>query len=184
MFSEPEHVVEQLGLRENDVIVDFGCGGGAYTLASAKALKGKGKVYAVDVQKDILTRLQHSVQDAGLGGVVDVIWGNLELVGGTKMHDGAANVAIVANMLFQNDNKKTILEEAKRVLTHGGKLLIVDWSGSFHGLGPRPQHVFPESDARTLAESLNFSFERHIDAGPHHYGMLFVKGMYHPQTTP
>ena len=49
MFSAPEKNIEQLGLSPKQVVADFGAGSGAYTLAAAMALKGTGKVYAIEV---------------------------------------------------------------------------------------------------------------------------------------
>lgn len=177
MFSVPEKVVEELHLQPNQIVADFGAGSGAYTLAVAAALNGSGKVYAIDVQKDLLTRLENSCRELHLGNV-SFIWGNLEQRGGTKLRDGFADMVIVSNVLFQAPDKKTIIEEAKRVLKHGGKLLLIDWTGSFNNLGPTPEQVFPEQEARTLVESLAFTFSRTVNAGNYHYGLIFNKGLY------
>lgn len=177
MFSAPERNIEQLGLQPNEIVADFGAGSGAYTIAAAQALKGTGKVYAIEVQKDVLMRLEHTCREAHIGNV-SFIWGDLEKVGGTKLRDGSVDVVIVSNVLFQAENKKGILEEAKRVLRHQGRLLLIDWTSSFQNLGPTPEQVFPEADARALVESLNFTFERVINAGNFHYGIIFRKGLY------
>ncbi len=177
MFSEPESNIEQLGLKEGEVVADFGTGGGAYAFAAAKALKGSGRVYAVDVQKELLTRLQNGAKEQKLGNV-DVIWGNLEQLGGTKLRDQSCDVVIMSNVLFQNEKKKTMIEEAKRVLRHGGRLLVIDWTNSFNNMGPHSKDVFPEQAARALIEPLAFTFERAINAGNFHYGIVFRKGLF------
>lgn len=184
MFSVPKKNIEQLQLEPNNVVADFGAGGGAYTIAAAEALHGTGKVYAIDVQKDLLTRLENTCREQNLGNV-GFIWGDLEHVGGTKLRDNSVDVAIVSNVLFQTTDKKIVLEEMKRILRDKGTLLIIDWTGSFNNLGPTPEQVFPELEARNLIESLRFTFDRNIDAGNFHYGMIFKKGLYQgaaPQT--
>src|SRR5438105_3927608 len=174
MFSAPEKNVEQLNLVDGETVADFGCGSGAYTIAAAKVLHGTGKVYAIDVQKDLLTRLQNTCTEEHLGNV-SMIWGNIEEAGGTKLRDGSVDMVIISNVLFQAAKKETVLEEAKRSLRIGGKLLIIDWTSSFNSMGPTPDQVFPELDARALAESQGLSFVRDINAGNFHYGALFVK---------
>src|SRR3990167_7470994 len=112
MFSAPEKNIEQLGLADNLVVADFGAGSGAYTIAAAKAMHGTGKVYAIEVQKDLLTRLQNTCTEQHLGNV-SFIWGNLEKSGGTKLADRSCDVAILSNILFQVEDRKATALEAK-----------------------------------------------------------------------
>lgn len=175
MFSVPEKNIEQLALKQDQIVADFGAGSGAYTLAAAKALNGSGKVYAIDVQKDLLTRLEKTCHEAHANNV-SFIWGNIEIPGGTKLRDKSADVVIVSNVLFQTPEKRTVIEEAERVLRDGGRLLFVDWTGSFNNMGPTPEQVFPEADARVLVESFSFTFDRILSAGNYHYGLIFRKG--------
>lgn len=179
MFSEPENNIAQLGLREGELIADFGSGSGAYTIAAAKALRGSGRVYAVEVQKDLLTRLRNTAKEEHVGNV-EYIWGNLEKLGGTKLRDGSCDLVIVSNLLFQTPEKTTVIQEAKRVLHQGGRLLVVDWTGSFNSLGPTKDQVFDEHAARDLIDPMGFTFERVINAGNYHYGLVYRKGIYMP----
>lgn len=175
MFSIPEKNLEQLALKPNQVVADFGAGSGAYTLAAAHALRGTGKVYAIDVQKELLSRLEKLCHEAHVSNVA-FIWGNIEILDGVKLREKSADVVIISNVLFQTHEKGIVIAEAERVLRDGGRLLLVDWTGSFNNMGPTPEQVFPEKDARTLVESLNFSFDRILSAGNYHYGLIFRKG--------
>lgn len=177
MFSAPEKNIEQLAIEPNKIIADFGAGSGAYTIAAAKALNGTGKVYAIDVQKELLTRLESTCREQHLSNV-GFIWANLEESGGAKLGDQSIDIAIVSNVLFQTVDKKTTLDEVKRVLRQGGQLLLIDWTGSFNNMGPTKDQVFPEIEARKMVESMNFTFDHNIDAGNFHYGIVFKKGLY------
>ena len=179
MFSAPEKNIDQLNIPDNSIIADFGAGSGAYTIAAAKKMHSTGKVYAIDVQKDLLTRLENTCREQHVGNV-GFIWGNLEEYGGTKLADNSVDIVILSNVLFQTPDKKTVIEEVKRVLHQGGMFLLIDWTGSFNSMGPTKEQVFPELEARKLVESLNFTFDRSIDAGNFHYGSVFRKGLYHP----
>ena len=53
-FADPKGNVLQLGLREGMRVADLGAGSGHYTLAAAAAVGHDGRVYAVDVQEDVL----------------------------------------------------------------------------------------------------------------------------------
>lgn len=179
MFSEPENNIAQLGLAQGEIVADFGAGTGAYSIAAAKALRGSGRVYAVEVQQDLLVRLRNTAKEEHVGNI-EYIWGNLEKLGGTKLRDGSCDVVIVSNVLFQTPDKATVINEAKRVLKHGGRLLVIDWTGSFNSMGPTKDQVFDEHAARDLVDPAGFTFDRAINAGNYHYGLVYRKGLYMP----
>ena len=101
--------------------------------------------------------------------------GDLEAEHGSHLKDESVDAVVTTNMLFQLENKDACLAEARRILRPEGRLLIVDWSESFGGIGPQPEHVFPKETARATAEGAGFSFVRDIPTGDYHYGMLFSK---------
>ena len=64
-FADPKENILQLGLREGMRVGDFGAGSGHYTLAASGIVGGEGKVYAIDVQEDVLRRLRDAARHAG-----------------------------------------------------------------------------------------------------------------------
>jgi len=173
MFSNPEKVVDQLGLLPTMHVADLGAGIGTYSLKIAKAVLA-GKVYAVDVQKDLLVKLKNSANQAKLTNV-EIIAGDIEHLSGTHLKESSVDMAVAANVVFQLSNKKSFVQEVKRILKKGGRVLLVDWSDSFGGIGPQPEHVFTEHKAKELFQAEGFAFERKISAGDHHYGLIFKK---------
>jgi ubiquinone/menaquinone biosynthesis C-methylase UbiE len=57
MFSNPEKNIVQLGVSEGMTIADFGAGNGFYAFLMAKKVGDNGKIYCVDIQKDMLHKL-------------------------------------------------------------------------------------------------------------------------------
>jgi arsenite methyltransferase len=53
-WQQPDKVISTLQLRAGDVVTDLGSGGGYFTFKLAEAVGPKGKVYAVDVDKDMV----------------------------------------------------------------------------------------------------------------------------------
>jgi len=174
MFSNPQHNIEQFGLSDGMVVADFGAGSGFYSIEAAKAVAPRGRVYAADVQRDLLERLKKEAQHLHIRNL-DIISGDLEHLGGSKIREASCDAVIASNILFMLDDKKTFLTEAKRILKTNGKLLLVDWSASFSGMGPHANHVVYKDDAHKLALSVGFTFEKEISAGEHHYGIIFRK---------
>src|SRR5438445_12929794 len=100
MFSEPASNLAKLGLNDGMKVVDLGAGSGFYTLEAARRVGANGSVYAVDVQRDLLDRIRTTGATEGLRNI-EVVWGNAEKIGGTKLREGIADRAIASNVLFQ-----------------------------------------------------------------------------------
>jgi ubiquinone/menaquinone biosynthesis C-methylase UbiE len=174
MFSDPVKNIEQCGIQAGMQIADLGAGSGFYSLAACKALIATGKVYAIDAQKDLLTKLKNTATKEGIYNI-EVVWGDIEKQGGTHLRDSVIDLCLICNVLFQVTEKKNLLNEAKRILKPGAKVLVVDWSDSFGGIGPKADHVVNREAAVALFEQSGFSVEKEINAGSHHYGIIFKK---------
>lgn len=174
-FVDPKIVVSQFHLRAGDRVGDLGAGVGHYLAPLSKAVGAEGRVFAVEIQRNLAEAAAALVRTERLSNV-ETIWGDLEAVGGTKIKDQSLEAALFSNTLSMVENKDAALTEAKRVLRKGGKLLVIDWSDSFGGMGPAPSMVMNEVDAKAHAEKAGFTFERSFVAGGHHYGLSFRKG--------
>ncbi len=173
-FVDPATVSTHFHIREGDSIVDLGAGSGYFTEVLSKLAGPAGRVYACEIQKELVDRIGVLARAKGLFNV-DPLWCDIEMQGGVKVSTDAADVVIMVNTLFQFEDKQTALKEAIRVLHRGGKFFLIDWSESFGGLGPQPTEVISAQQAQALCEQVGFVYERTYDAGDHHYGLAFRK---------
>jgi ubiquinone/menaquinone biosynthesis C-methylase UbiE len=171
MFSNPAVNITKLGLTDGMRVVDLGAGSGFYSFEAAKRVGASGRVYAVDVQKDLLERLRATGAANGLRNI-EVVWGNAEKIGGTKLKEGIADRVIASNILFQIEKPDDFVLEIKRLLKPGGKAMVIDWSG-FSELSPKT--VVPAVKAEAMFTKAGFKLDQSFDAGDHHYGLVFVK---------
>ena len=170
-FIDPKTTVQQMGLKSGMKVADFGAGSGHYTFAASSLVGGEGRVYAIDVQEDILTHIRSVAQDRKLHNI-ETIWANFEKKFGTKLRDNVLDAAILSNVLFQIDDYDTTIEELKRILKPGGIVLIVDWSGAYGGIGPTPEMVVPEHTAQEMFLKAGFHKVKDIPPAPHHYSLV------------
>lgn len=173
VFSSPRENVLQLGLHEGMAVADFGAGSGHYARAVAAIVGHSGRVYAIDVQDDVLKHLKLN-SHAHHASIIDTIWGDIEKPGGTHLRDASLDAVILANTFFQIENRFGLLAEMKRVMKQGGKLMVVDWAGSYGGMGPVPEKVVTESEAEAFFINGGFHKVKSFRAGPHHYGIIFT----------
>lgn len=172
-FLDAGRVVDQLDIRENMSLADFGCGSGFFTVALAKRAGAQGKVYAVDVQEAPLESVRSKTQAEGLTNV-QTLRGNLEAPRGSGLPDGSIDLVLIKNVLFQSQKKEDILREAKRVLKDGGQLAVLDWKKGAGG-GPPDNLRTEEGVIREMIQGLGFKHELAINAGSYHFGMIFRK---------
>ena len=173
-FADPKGNVEQLGQIDSMKIADFGAGIGAYTIPLAKKVGDFGRVYAIEVQKDLLSKIQNTALKENLTNV-EVLWGDIERLGATKLSDEFIDIVVVANVFFEVEDKSGMVAEARRVLVSKGKILFVDWKDSYGGIGPQPEMIVTPVEARRYFEDNGFIFERSIQTGDQHYGFIVTK---------
>lgn len=173
-FTKPEDNIAALGIYEGMIVADLGAGTGAYTIPLAERVGETGRVYAVEVQKEFLTNIKNAADARGFKNV-EVLWGDIERVGGTKIKDGAVDAVVISNVLFLAEDKDGLLREASRILKTGGKLLLIDWGDSFNNLGPSPAMVVTKDEARALCEGAGFVFKNEVPVGEHFYGLLMLR---------
>jgi ubiquinone/menaquinone biosynthesis C-methylase UbiE len=131
-------------------------------------------VYALDVQKDLLARIKKEATESKIHNV-EIIWGNIEKKGGTRLQDGICDRVLVANVMFQLDHKIDAIAEMKRVLKPAGRIMIIDWKDSITGHSEHVQMLINSQDMEQMFASSGFTKEREFDAGSHHYGIIMRK---------
>ncbi len=175
MFTDPLKNLKAFGLRENNIVADLGAGTGYYTIAVSPIVQN-GKVYAVEITKDFLTTIKNKVKELHLKNV-EILWGNVEKIGGTHIGDNVVDAVIASNVFFQVEDKNNFIEEIKRILKKGGRVLLIDWELEVKngGIFPKRKGALTKAMAHEMFESKGFTLERYVDVGAHHYGMILVK---------
>ncbi len=170
-FVNPQEVLDQLKLKESLVAADFGSGSGGWVIPLAKKL-AEGKIYAIDILEEPLSALKSRAKLENIFNV-ETIQSNVEEIRGSKLTDSSCDLVLMTNLLFECDDKKIVLEEGKRVLKPGGKMLIVDWKKD-NPLTPEIERV-PIEDIKKIAQELDLEIEREFDAGIYHWGLILVE---------
>ncbi len=168
-------ILEHAPVRQGMKVADFGCGAlGHFVIPAAHAVGKDGRVYAVDIQKGMLTALDSRLKMDGMTNV-ELVWGDIERLRGTRMADGALDLVLLVNNLFLAADKALAGREAYRTLTSGGKLLVVDWKVTGAPLGPPVHQRVPKDQATLAMQTAGFHKLDDFEAGPYHYGIIFQK---------
>lgn len=170
-----DFILSNLDIREKDKVADLGCGSFAYfTFKLAKLIGERGKVYAVDIIKNIVDDVEKEAWQQNLKQI-KAIWSNLEVYKGTKIESSSLDKALLANTLNQSSDKEAMIKEASRLLKIGGKLLIVDWKLSAAPFGPEPHRRINPHILKEKLKQYNLQVEKEFEAGAFHYAIIFKK---------
>lgn len=173
-FLVPDEIVKNLPLENGMTVADIGAGSGAFVIPIARFVGDTGKVYAIDINKEILVKVKKDANTANLSNV-EIIWGDAEVKGGTKLADNSVDFVLVSNIFFQTEDKNGLVIEVGRILKPKGMVAVIEWKGSFGGLGPKENAVIRESEVQKLFSDSLFAEYNKINAGDYHYGVIFVK---------
>ena len=177
MFANPDENVHEFGFRAGQAVADLGSGAGHYTFALSKVLGPDGRVYAIDIQDEMLTHLSVELKQKNIENV-RVMLGDIEKPNGTHLKNAFVDGVVFSNILFQLENKEGAVKEAFRILKPLGKVCVVEW----HDLSflanikkDGQKVVVSEENCRDLFTKAGFVFEKTFEAGEHHYGLIFKK---------
>ncbi|MGG1685769.1 class I SAM-dependent methyltransferase [Pseudalkalibacillus sp. NRS-1564] len=129
----PEQVIDHLGVKATDHVADLGAGNGYFTLPLSEAAE---KVYAVDIERQMLDLLKKRVSEENLSGHIEYVVSNLEQI---NLADHVADKAISAFVIHEVPDLTRAFQEFKRIIKAGQKLLVLEWEAIEMDMGP-PLH--------------------------------------------
>ena len=165
-------IVDWLAISKNAAIVEVGCGYGSFTVPVAQ--RTSGKVYAFDIDVEMLSATQHNVQTAGLKNVElqhrDV------LDAGTGLAAESVDLVLLFNILHFSE-RRIFLAEAARILRKGGVVAVLHWRKDIATpRGPAIELRPDQTQILLVASGLSLRFEGNSHLlPPYHWGMQLVK---------
>jgi arsenite methyltransferase len=109
-------------LREGEVVLDLGSGGGIDVLLSAKRVGDGGKAYGLDMTDEMLALARRNAEEAGAENV-EFLKGEIEAV---PLPDDHVDVVMSNCVINLSTDKKRVFEEAARVIKPGGRFAVYD----------------------------------------------------------
>lgn len=173
-FIQPEEILRHIDVQPGMHIADFGAGSGFFTILLAKRVGDSGKITALDVQKDYLEAIRAKAKQENIFNI-ETVWADLELPQGSKLENNSQDMVFLANVLFQAENKITILREALRILRTEGELVVIEWKLEDPPPGPPRSLRIDKPLLAHQCESVGFLVSKELHAGSHHYGFVFKK---------
>lgn len=117
-LNPPHRLVHLLGIGPSDVVVDFGCGPGFYTVELARRAA---KTIGVDVSPAMLAKARRAAQNAGLQ--VTLLQSDGERI---ELPSESVDLVLLTHVFHEIEQKERALGEFRRILKQGGRVAILE----------------------------------------------------------
>jgi ubiquinone/menaquinone biosynthesis C-methylase UbiE len=121
--EEPAKLMEALAIRPGDAVTDIGAGSGYFTFRLSDRVGPKGKVYAVEIQKEMLDIIARRMKTRGVK--------NIELVLGTekdpKLPANSQDLILMVDVYHEFSHPFEMTQAMVRALKPGGRLVFVEY---------------------------------------------------------
>jgi ubiquinone/menaquinone biosynthesis C-methylase UbiE len=137
LHAHCEQVLGKAGVEKKCVVLDFGCGSGAYALPAARLTGPGGTVYALDKDIHALETLVRRAREEGLQNIITIVSSDLD----TGLPDGSVDLVLLHDVLHMIDEQRALFGKVNRVLDPGGRVSIY------------PMHVDKDEVSRQMRDS-------------------------------
>lgn len=162
---------EELRLQPGMTVCDLGSGNGYHTLPMAEAVGAEGKVYAVDIQPEMLAMLEQRAEGRMLK--------NIECISNTetdpKIPEGTCDLVLLVDVYHEFSHPQEMLAGIQKALKPDGVVVLVEFRAEDESVPIKPEHKM--SKAQILKElGINgFKLVREFEGLPWQHMMFFGK---------
>ena len=139
------------GINLHDTVADLGCGPGFFTVPLAKFLVS-GKLYALDIDDEMLAACRQRVSDAHLGNVEILKCGEFEF----PLEKDSLDGAFLAFVVQQSPDKPRLLRAVRELLHPRGWCTILEWYHKETETGPPLERRIDPPELTAMAEAAGF----------------------------
>jgi ubiquinone/menaquinone biosynthesis C-methylase UbiE len=164
-------MLTSLGVKPGMTVCDMGCGNGFYTLQLAKMVGEKGRVYAVDIQPEMLKLLQQRADKAGLKNIVPVqgeLWD-------PKLPPGKIDLILLVDVYHEFSHPVQMLAGMRAALAPGGNAVLVEYRGEDPEVPIKPLHKMTKDQIKMEWLPNGFKLAKEFDKLPWQHMMWFEK---------
>ena len=121
-LTSPRIKVEKADIKPGQVVLDYGCGPGSYTVEAAGLVGDAGKVYAADIHPLSSKKVQEAASKKGFNNIETILIDGA--TNATDLSDKCVDVVLSFDMFHMVSDKELLLKEWHRVLKASGKLSL------------------------------------------------------------
>ena|SRR5688572_11544937 len=161
-------VIAGMKLRPGDVVADLGAGSGPFVVPLSKAVSAKGKVLAVEIDRNFFPHIQRKAKAAGVS--------NVQTVAGEQTDarlPEPVDVALLHDVLHHIENPPAYLKSLTKYLKPTSRVVIVDYLAKQGPHRDDPSLVVGKEQAAQLLSAIGFKPVDDVALFPDKYFVIY-----------
>jgi len=169
--EECSTLLKCLNLKPGMIVCDMGCGNGFYTLKIAPMVGEKGKILAVDIQKEMLEMLDKRAAAEKVNNVETI----LGTVCDPKLPEGKVDLILCVDVYHEFDHPVEMLAAMRKALAPGGRMVQVEFRAEDPKVPIKPLHKMSKEQILKEIPPNGFKLVEQFDKLPWQHVMFFEK---------
>jgi len=170
IWQKPDALIQELHLSGTEKIADVGAGSGYFTFRFAQSLP-RGKVYAIDIEPEMLRHIHHKALTEGVN--------NIEVIKSTPEDPKVpadVDLVFVCDVIHHVKNQKMWLQQLSRQMKRGAHVVVIEFKEGDLPEGPPASVKIPKKKLIALITENNFKLETEkSDFLPYQEFLIFIK---------
>jgi ubiquinone/menaquinone biosynthesis C-methylase UbiE len=167
----PDKLMELLALKPGEVVADIGAGTGYMSWRMARRVLPGGKVYAVDIQQEMLDLLGANMKERSLTNVIPV----LGTVTDPKLPANTIDLVLMVDVYHEFSEPYEMMRNIISSLKPGGRVAFVEYRAEDPDVPIKPLHKMTVAQVKKEAVAVGLHFEKNIEDLPRQHLILFQK---------
>ncbi len=168
-YQKPHEVIMALGLKEGEVVADIGAGSGYFSFRLAHHVGENGRVFAVDINPDMVLYMNRRIRDLNVSNVVTV----LAPPDDPLLRDASVDRFFFCETWHHIQDHAHYLSLVKRMLKPGGQVIMIDFQKRELPLGPPMEMKISREDLIKEMQSNGFHLVAEHNFLPYQYFLVF-----------
>jgi ubiquinone/menaquinone biosynthesis C-methylase UbiE len=168
--EQPTKAIELMALKPTDVVADIGAGTGYFSFRIAKKVP-KGKVLAVDIQKQMLDIMNRIAKREGVMNVEPVL-GTIE---DPNLPEAGVDLALMVDAYHEFDHPREMMVAIVKALKPGGRVVDIEYRGEDPDVEIKPHHKMTEAQAIKEMTAVGLRHVKTFNDLPQQHLMIFKK---------
>ncbi len=166
----PDVLVDHLQLHPDAEVADIGAGTGYFTFRISR-LVPQGRVFAVDIQPEMLAIVEKRMARRGIDNVVPIL-GSID---DPKLSAQGVDVVLLVDTYHEFSHPFEMMRGIYRGLRPGGRVFLVEYRGEDQALPIKPLHKMTQAQAKREMAAVGLVWEETLDLLPTQHLMVFRK---------
>ena len=168
----PHRLVTALGLRAGDRVGDVGAGSGYLTWRMARVVGPTGRVYANDIQPEMIAILKTNMAARGITNVVPVLGTTTD----PRLPANTLDLILLVDVYHECDHPWEMTRRMIDALKPGGRLVFVEYRGEERWIPIKPLHKMTADQVRKeMALHPRLTFVENLTQLPRQHVLVFRK---------